>query len=43
VVVTPHMASGAQAGVIVSQVLENVQRVRNGQPLLNAVDPAAGY
>lgn len=43
VVVTPHMASGAQASVIVAQVLDNLQRVRSGQPLLNAVDAAAGY
>ena len=43
VVVTPHMASGAQPAVIVGQILDNLQRVRNGQPVLNAVDRSAGY
>ena len=43
VVVTPHMASGAQASVIVAQIFDNLQRIRSGQPLLNPVDMAAGY
>jgi glyoxylate/hydroxypyruvate reductase A len=43
VVVTPHMASGAQPAVIVGQILDNLQRVRSGQPVLNAVDRGVGY
>ena len=43
VVVTPHMASGAQPAVIVGQILDNLQRVRSGQPALNTVDRSAGY
>lgn len=43
VVVTPHMASSAQPEVIVGQILDNVQRVRSGQPVLNGVDRGLGY
>ena len=43
VVVTPHMASGAQPAVIVGQIFDNLQRVRSGQPVLYTVDRSAGY
>lgn len=43
VVVTPHMASAAQPAAIVGQILDNLQRVRSGRPVLNAVDRSVGY
>lgn len=43
VVVTPHMASSAQPMTIVHQILDNVERVRSGLPVLYAVDRSAGY
>lgn len=43
VVVTPHMASVTVPSVIVRQVVANAQRLKNGEELLNLVDPERGY
>lgn len=43
VVITPHVASHAPWPVVVNQILENDQRVRHGQALLNQVDTLKGY
>ncbi|WP_315729175.1 MULTISPECIES: glyoxylate/hydroxypyruvate reductase A [unclassified Bradyrhizobium] len=43
VLVTPHMAAIASWTVIAQQIVENVRRLKRGEPLLNAVDRARGY
>jgi glyoxylate/hydroxypyruvate reductase A len=43
VVITPHAASVTIPASVAPQVLENIRRAREGAPLLNLVDPAAGY
>lgn len=43
VVVTPHMASMADWGVVVAQIAANIGRLRRGEPLANLVDLARGY
>ncbi|CAM3786444.1 glyoxylate/hydroxypyruvate reductase A [Pseudomonas sp. S 311-6] len=43
VVVTPHMATMASWEAVISQVADNVARLRAGQDLLNTVDPVLGY
>lgn len=43
VVVTPHMATMAAFDVVVAQILSNIDRLREGRPLLNTVDLARGY
>jgi glyoxylate/hydroxypyruvate reductase A len=43
VVISPHMASAAQPGVIVQQIMDNLQRILSGQSVLHAVDRGAGY
>ncbi len=43
VLVTPHLASVAIPRSAAEQVVENIRRVRAGQPLLNRVDPQRGY
>ncbi|MEH0831992.1 glyoxylate/hydroxypyruvate reductase A [Pectobacterium cacticida] len=43
VVITPHMASSASTGVIVRQLLDNIQRLRQAQPLKNEVNKSRGY
>jgi phosphoglycerate dehydrogenase-like enzyme len=43
ILVTPHIAAQPSAGPVVEQFLENLQRLRNGQPLLNEVDRTLGY
>jgi glyoxylate/hydroxypyruvate reductase A len=43
VVVTPHMASMATSAEVVRQVADNIERLRDGLPLRNAVDRARGY
>lgn len=43
VLVTPHIASLPTPDTVVAQVLENLQRVRSGEPLLREVDLARGY
>jgi len=42
-VITPHVASHAPWSVVVNQILENDQRVIQGQALLNQVDTLKGY
>lgn len=42
-VVTPHMATRAPPDVIVAQILDNVQRLEAGLPLLRQVDTRRGY
>jgi phosphoglycerate dehydrogenase-like enzyme len=43
ILVTPHIAAQPSAGPVVEQFLENLQRLRMGQPLLNEVDRTLGY
>ncbi len=43
VIVTPHMASSAQASVIVAQLIDNIARVEQHRPLRNQVDKHHGY
>jgi len=40
---TPHIAAQASPETIARQCLDNLHRVRTGQPVLNRVDPAQGY
>ncbi|MCZ4311954.1 glyoxylate/hydroxypyruvate reductase A [Comamonadaceae bacterium G21597-S1] len=41
--ITPHVASRTQPARVAPQVVENLRRLRAGEPLLNLVDPVAGY
>ncbi|MBS3021712.1 Glyoxylate/hydroxypyruvate reductase A [Comamonas sp. PE63] len=41
--VTPHIAAQASADTVARQCLENLRRLRAGEPLLNLVDVARGY
>lgn len=41
--ITPHVGSRTQPGRVAPQIVENLRRLRAGEPLLNLVDPAAGY
>ncbi|WP_108484251.1 2-hydroxyacid dehydrogenase [Oceaniglobus ichthyenteri] len=43
VTVTPHIASATRPETASTLIAENIQRVENGQSLLNQVDRAAGY
>jgi D-3-phosphoglycerate dehydrogenase/glyoxylate/hydroxypyruvate reductase A len=43
IVVTPHIAAMPRPEVTASQLLENLQRARRGEPLLHLVDRARGY
>ncbi len=43
VLVTPHVASLTDERSAAPQIVENIRRARAGDPLLNAVDRAAGY
>ena len=43
IVLTPHAASVTIPESVAPQVVENIRRARAGAPLLNLVDPAAGY
>ncbi|MCX7683877.1 MAG: glyoxylate/hydroxypyruvate reductase A [Acetobacteraceae bacterium] len=43
VVLTPHAASVTIPASVAPQVIENIRRARAGEPILNRVDPAAGY
>jgi glyoxylate/hydroxypyruvate reductase len=43
VTVTPHNASMSNPDSIAEQVVDQVRRFENGQPLRNLVDPKAGY
>ncbi|WP_342133557.1 2-hydroxyacid dehydrogenase [Hydrogenophaga sp. OTU3427] len=40
---TPHVASRTQPALVVPQIVENLRRLRQGEPLMNRIDPAAGY
>lgn len=39
----PHIASRPQAARLAPQIVENLRRLRAGEPLLNLVNPAARY
>ena len=41
--ITPHIASNPRPGLVARQLLENLQRLRQGRPLLNQVDRTLGY
>ena len=41
--VTPHIAGATNPRTAAPGVIENIKRVRTGQPLINAVDPKTGY
>jgi glyoxylate/hydroxypyruvate reductase A len=41
--VTPHNAGITNPDTAVEQILDNYHRARDGQPLVNVVDPARGY
>jgi phosphoglycerate dehydrogenase-like enzyme len=43
IVITPHIAAQAIAGLMVSQVIDNIRRIERGEPPLGLVDPARGY
>jgi glyoxylate/hydroxypyruvate reductase A len=43
VTVTPHIAALTEPRTAVTRVVENLARVRRGEPPLDLVDPAAGY
>ena len=43
VAVTPHIAAQPSVAAAVDQFLENLSRVRSGQPVLRAIDRQAGY
>ncbi len=40
---TPHIAGVTRPEAAAAQVVENIRRVRAGEPVLNRVDPARGY
>ncbi|HXH02735.1 MAG TPA: glyoxylate/hydroxypyruvate reductase A [Candidatus Competibacteraceae bacterium] len=41
--ITPHVAALTNPLTAAAQVVENLRRLRAGQPLLNVVDPGRGY
>jgi glyoxylate/hydroxypyruvate reductase A len=41
--VTPHIAGATNPRTASPGVIENIKRLRNGQPLLHRVDPRSGY
>jgi glyoxylate/hydroxypyruvate reductase A len=41
--ITPHNAGLTNPDTAAAQIVENLRRLRAGQPLLNIVDPARGY
>jgi glyoxylate/hydroxypyruvate reductase A len=43
IVITPHMASSASDHTITQQILQNVQRLQQGQPPRHTVDRQRGY
>ena len=43
VTVTPHAAALTEPRTALARVVENLERVRRGEPPLDLVDPAAGY
>jgi glyoxylate/hydroxypyruvate reductase len=43
VYVTPHVAGSTNPRTAAPGVIENIKRLRAGQPLINTVDPTTGY
>src|ERR1700694_2853161 len=43
VTITPHAAALTDARTAVPKIVENIERLRNGRPLLNVVDLEVGY
>jgi glyoxylate/hydroxypyruvate reductase A len=43
VTVTPHIAALTEPRTAVPKIVENIERVRRGEPPLNLVDLNAGY
>lgn len=43
VTVTPHRAGNSNRLLLIDQAIENVRRLRAGQPLINVADSARGY
>lgn len=43
VLITPHCASSAQPEIAAREVVENIRRLRSGEPLLHRVDRGRGY
>jgi glyoxylate/hydroxypyruvate reductase A len=43
VTITPHAAALTDARTAVPRIVENIERLRNGRPLLNVVDLEVGY
>jgi glyoxylate/hydroxypyruvate reductase A len=43
IAITPHVASLAKPDSVADQILDNLQRLARGAPLLNQVDRQAGY
>ncbi len=43
IIITPHVAAATHAPTAAVAVADNLQRLRNGRPLLNRVDPGRGY
>ena len=41
--VTPHIAGATNPRTASPGVIENIKRLRKGQPLLHTVDPKTGY
>jgi glyoxylate/hydroxypyruvate reductase A len=41
--VTPHIAGATNPRTAAAGVIDNIKRLRAGQPLLNSVDPKTGY
>jgi glyoxylate/hydroxypyruvate reductase A len=41
--ITPHMASLSNDDTVADQIIENIRRQSNGEPLLNRVDSLRGY
>jgi glyoxylate/hydroxypyruvate reductase len=41
--ITPHNAGTTNPDTAAAQIVENLRRLRAGEPLLNIVDPARGY
>jgi len=43
VTITPHAAALTDSRTALPKIVENIERLRNGRPLLNVVDPGVGY
>lgn len=43
IIVTPHVAAISDAGVVATQIVDNVRRLSDGQPLQHQVQHALGY